>query len=183
MGSSGCRVGVCGLSLVQQGASVYRRSLARTGLFWTLALAAVMAGATAKAASGCSDLRGTAIHPNVSWQLDVKPILSATPGGRCIGCHNGGLAPDVSDTNVDAIFKLVNVYVKPGRPQESRLFVKINCESPDGGGRMPPGNQPLSTLQQEIIYDWIAQGARGESPAGSISRSFIFHDGAESLRN
>ena len=160
-----------------------RRLPARSGLLWVAALTAVLAAPAAKAASGCVDLRGTAIHPNVSWQLDVKPIFSAMPGGRCIGCHNGGLAPDVSDTNVDAIFKLVNVYVKPGRPQESRLFVKVNCESPDGGGRMPLGGQPLSTLQQEVIYDWIAQGARGESPAGSIQRNFIFRDGAESLRN
>ena len=130
------------------------------------------------AASGCDDLSGRTLHPNVDWRLDVKPILSS----RCLGCHNGGLPPDVSDNGADAIFKLVNFYFKPGRPQESRLFVKVNCDSPDGGGRMPLGSTKLSVLQQELIYDWIAQGALGEMPTGSISRTFIFRDGIESLR-
>ena len=156
------------------------RSLFRLGMAVFMALSLVGEGL---AASGCDDVKGTAIHPQVDWQADIKPILNTMFGGRCTGCHNGGLPPDMSDTGVDAIFKLVNFYVKPGRPLESRLFIKINCESPDGGGRMPLAGQVLTRLQQELIYDWISQGALGEAPAGSISRTFVFRDGVESLRD
>ncbi|MBD8524471.1 hypothetical protein [Pseudomarimonas arenosa] len=137
---------------------------------------------SAWAASGCDDLGGQPIHPNVDWEMDVKPILNNMLGGRCSGCHNGAIPPDMTDNGVDAIFKLVNFYVTPGRPQESQLFIKVNCDVPDSGGRMPLAGANLSTLQQELLYDWIAQGARGESPPGAISRDFIFRDGGESLR-
>ncbi|MBD8527914.1 hypothetical protein [Pseudomarimonas arenosa] len=144
-----------------------------------------------EAASGCQNLQGLPINFAVDWQLDVKPIINDTMGGRCSGCHNPGQFDggfDISDDGSDAIYKIVPTYVEPGRPELSYLFQKVNCDTPDAGTRMPasqPGTAgtPLTIEQQGIIYDWIAQGAlgdlEGEPP---IARDFIFRDGGESLR-
>lgn len=142
------------------------------------------------AASECADLSGTPIHFNVSWQTDIKPIINEliSPTGRCTSCHSfaspsGGL--DLSDTNYDAIYKVVNNVVTPGDPADSRMFIKTNCGSPDSGSQMPLGGTPLSIAERELIYDWINQGAYGEDPDsidGPIGRDFIFRADLESTR-
>ena len=132
----------------------------------------------AHAASGCLDLSDAPIHFGVDWQTEIKPILQ----DYCVGCHSFGSTPDFSDIGIDAIFKIVNTYAQPGNPAASRLFVKINCSSPDGGQQMPLGDPPLSMLEQSLVFDWIEQGALGESPPGAIARNFIMRDSFESLR-
>lgn len=140
------------------------------------------------AGSGCDDLRGTPIRFAVDWATEVKPILNEALGqmGRCTSCHgDGGLPPDLSDAGADAIYKIVGSYVIPGRPQDSLLFSKINCAQPfDGRARMPLAGEPLTRAQQELIHDWIAQGALGEPAEEPITprREFVFRDGVESLR-
>lgn len=154
-------------------------------LMWSVAWLA--SAANAQQASGCDDLSGRPIHPAVDWQLDVKPIFTELVGGegRCTGCHNAvqtSAGLDLSDTNGDAIYTIVDEHlVVPGRPQASLLFLKVNCAEPPSGSRMPLGDADLSLLQQELIHDWIAQGALGE-PGGPIARRFVFRDGLESLR-
>jgi hypothetical protein len=131
---------------------------------------------------GCDDLRGGPITFGVSWENQIKPILQTQLGGRCSGCHMPGQTPDFTDTNLDAIYKIVGSYAIPGDPLISGIFDKVNCELPYIGVRMPLGSdEPLTLEQQGLIYDWIAQGALGE-PKGSIPRTFIFRDGAESRR-
>jgi hypothetical protein len=131
--------------------------------------------------AGCDDLRGGEITPQVDWQTQVKPILNIELGGRCSSCHAPGATPDLSDAGTDAIYKIIGSYVIPGQPRISGLFDKINCETPFAGARMPFLGVPLTLDQQALIYDWIAQGARGE-PGAPIYRSFLFRDGAESRR-
>jgi hypothetical protein len=60
----------------------------------------------------------------------------------------------------------------------------VNCDVPaEGGLRMPFGQATLTLEQQELIYDWIAQGAPGDVPGEpEIPRDFLFRDGGESLR-
>jgi len=144
---------------------------------WLLALATLPVAA-------CDDLRGTPLHPAVDWQRDIKPIFNEliSASGRCTSCHGPGsfTGLDLSDVQLDAIYKIVGSYVVPGRPKDSLLFLKINCDAPPVGARMPPG-APLTRLQQELIHDWIAQGAYGE-PDDPIPRQFIGRDGFESLR-
>lgn len=142
------------------------------------------------AGGGCDDLRGTPIHFAVDWASEVKPILNETLGqmGRCTSCHHSGLdgrPPDLTDEDADAIYKIVGSFVIPGRPQDSLLFSKVNCAQPfDGRARMPADGGPLTREQQELIHDWIAQGALGEPVDEPITprREFIFRDGIESLR-
>lgn len=149
----------------------------RAALYAVWLGAALMPG-LGLAASGCDDLSGRPIQFGVDWQTEVKPLLQSA----CAGCHSFGGDPDFSDVGVDAIFKIVDRYAVPGAPLQSRLFVKINCDSPDGGFRMPFFEPALSLEDQELIYDWIAQGALGEDPPGQIARDFIMRDGLESLR-
>jgi hypothetical protein len=152
-------------------------------------LAGVAADAAAQlGGNGCDDLSGAPINVNVNWQTQIKPLFNeAFTTGRCTSCHNEGQLDgnlDLTDFGIDAIYKIVNVVVVPGRPYDSLLFDKINCTQPGGGGlRMPFLQNPLTLEQQGLIYDWIAQGALGdvEGEAG-IPREFIFRDGVESLR-
>ncbi len=159
---------------------------------WLLAAAALSSAASAShfpPGGGCQDLSGLPINFNTDWQADIKPIFNELfPTGRCTSCHNPGQFDgnlDLTDLGIDALYKLIPPgYVVPGRPEESPLFDKINCEQPGFGGlRMPFGQLPLSVAEQGLIYDWIAQGAPGvikdEPP---IPRDFVFRDGMEGLR-
>ena len=151
----------------------------------------VAASETALMATGCDNLSGTPIRPAVSWQNDVKPIFNelVSPTGRCTSCHNDGESPagglDLTDTNIDAIYKIVGNTVIAGNPVGSVLFNKVNCTEPDSGSQMPLSGALLSTTERELLYDWIEQGALGEDPKSSdsaIFRDYMFRDGAESIR-
>ncbi len=153
-------------------------------------LALLLGASPTWAATGCDDLSGTPINFNVSWQLDIKPMFNEliSPTGRCTSCHSGtsGAAGlDLSDQNIDAIYKIVGGVVTAGSPLGSVLFGKVNCSQPDGGSQMPLAGDPLTIVQRELIYDWIEQGAYGEDPEsvdGAIFRDFMFRDGTESTR-
>ena len=157
-----------------------------------LALAALLASAAPafalEGSAGCTDLRGLPINFDVKWQTDIKPILNEMfVTGRCTSCHNPGQFDgnlDLTDTGIDAIYKLVPAYAVPGKPGQSILFDKINCDQPGhGGARMPFFQTPLGVAEQGLIHDWIAQGALGDVDGEApIPREFLFHDGLESLR-
>lgn len=139
--------------------------------------------------SGCTDLRGRPINFAVDWQTQIKPIINEVfETGRCTSCHNPGQFDgnlDLTDLGIDAIYKLVPPgYAVPGRPLSSPLFDKTNCDQPGyGGQRMPFFQTTLTLEEQELFYDWINQGAKGDVPGEpEIPRDFVFRDGAESLR-
>lgn len=159
-------------------------------LFIAVAAAAPLAaGANDFGGVDCTDLRGLPVTARVDWQTQVKPLFDEFfPTGRCTSCHNPGQFDgqlDLTSQDIDAIYKLVPPgYVVPGDPQASLLFDKVNCDDPGSGGlRMPFLQNPLTPDQQALVFDWIAQGAlgdiEGEPP---IPRTFLFRDGAESLR-
>lgn len=147
----------------------------------------------AVAASGCTDLRGREIRFNLDWQRDIKPLINEIDfiTGKCTSCHNNGQRDgnlDLTDENADGILKMAP-YIDPGFPNNSYVFEKINCDAPASGTRMPasqPGTAgtPLSLEEQELIYDWIWPGAKGEptDEPSPFQRSVIFRDGTESLR-
>lgn len=72
--------------------------------------------------------------------------------------------------------------VDPGNPKGSLLLQKVNCAQPSVGARMPLGDVHIPIELQGLIYDWIAQGAYGESPEDPIERIFLFADSWESIR-
>lgn len=141
------------------------------------------------AATGCEALPGK-INQGVLWPQVWQAL---TDQSSCTqNCHIGS-APSA---DLDLSSPLISIYflvsqdssqnpqvkrVVPGDARASLFFQKINCITPDVGGRMPPGGHLPSALQA-LIFDWIEQGAYGENPNDPAERDFYFKDGNESLR-
>ena len=157
-----------------------------------LALALIMAlghSTSSRAAELCESLNGTPIRFNLQW-IDVWRALDEQ--SSCTqNCHVGS-APsaelDFSNAQLSIYFLVGQLSaqndqvlrVKPGDPENSLFFQKLNCAQPDVGDPMPPpaGHVPLAL--QALVYDWIAQGARGELTEDPIPREFVFADQFES---
>ena len=148
------------------------------------------AAAAAPAATGCSDLAGLPINQNVQWS---QVWTTLTNESSCTqNCHIGSFPTadlDLSNAMLSIYFlvgqpssqlPIVN-RVEPGMPQASLLWQKVACGLPDVGTSMPPSGG-VSLQIQGLIYDWIQQGAYGESPEDPIPRDFMFRDSLESLR-
>lgn len=153
---------------------------------WVILCLGGLASAGPMDAGLCDDLSAVPIRFDVDWSRDIKPIINEliSEQGKCTSCHGpgSGTGLDLTDTGFDAIYKVVNSYVIPGDPAASLLFLKVNCELPPIGERMPLTSQPLTIAEQALIYDWIAGGALGEPPDEPIFRDFMIADGMESLR-
>ncbi len=105
--------------------------------------------------------------PAVSFSGQVQPIF--TTNCAVSGCHvTGGVAPFslAAGTSHD---NLVNqaatsspacslpLRVKPFSADSSVLYRRIS--GPDCGQQMPQGASPLSSTNQQLIRNWIIQGA------------------------
>jgi hypothetical protein len=107
------------------------------------------------------DLDGDATT-EASFARDVAPILR----GKCESCHQPGGSGELSSgldvTSYDALLaggsRSVDTIVIAGRPCTSVLYQKVT-DAPPFGARMPRGRAPLSTAEQSIIHDWIAERA------------------------
>jgi hypothetical protein len=142
------------------------------------------------AAAGCDDLKGRPIHHGVRWN-DVWQALEQ--GANCTqNCHLGLLPTAQLDLGNRAlsIYFLVGQpssqadvpRVEPGNPAASLLFQKISCSKPAVGRPMPAPFGHLPIPIQELVYDWIEQGAYGEPAEDPIPRDYMFRDSLESLR-
>lgn len=85
---------------------------------------------------------------------------------RCTRCHRPG-GEGVQDsgldlTSYDALLaggtRSVDTIVIPGEPCASVIFQKVT-EAPPFGSRMPRGDRALSTAEQQLLHDWISEGA------------------------
>ena len=98
----------------------------------------------------------------VSFHKQVKPILQA----QCQGCHQPAKASgQYVMTDFATLFgggKSGDAAVVPGKPDESYLIAQITPE--DGAASMPPKGKPLSDIEIELIRNWIAQGAKDDTP-------------------
>lgn len=104
---------------------------------------------------------------DVRFNRDIRPILS----DRCFHCH--GPDEEVRQANLrldrpdgaDGSHRTdagVTV-IQPGSPSDSELWLRISADDPDL--RMPPPDdhkQPLTDSEQELIRQWIEQGAEYE---------------------
>jgi hypothetical protein len=119
-------------------------------LFTGLLSAAVLA-----AASGSNPARAA---EEVSFTLDVLPILSS----RCVSCHSpGGAGYQASGLNLTTYEGLMKgtkhgPIVVPGDPLTSNLDVLIEGRAQV---QMPHDQRPLLKCQQDIIRNWVKQGA------------------------
>jgi hypothetical protein len=141
-----------------------------------LVLAAASA-ARAGAPSGCTRIADVAPIYAISYGAAVQGLFDdfATNGGSagCVDCHFAPPPMPSGALDLSAGVSwghLVGVpsgedpsmlYVVPGRPEQSLLFRKVNCDDPGVGARMPLDGYGGGLLaeQQALIYDWIANGA------------------------
>jgi hypothetical protein len=104
----------------------------------------------------------------VSWSSDVWPVIE----GHCLPCHTddsfhpGFLITDAATTyatfTTDAPDRTGthSTYVVSGDAAGSLLIDKIANESPAyGGERMPTNGDFISADDEQLIRDWIDQGA------------------------
>jgi hypothetical protein len=121
--------------------------------------------------TNCSFLDPTTIpvRYDVSFAGEIQPLLDTT----CTTCHINGSTNGFNVSASNARLSLIGATetgapftfnnsifrVRPGRPLESGLFLKLNCEIPPVpyGVRMPPSG--ASAELQALVHDWIASGA------------------------
>lgn len=157
---------------------------------WLLMICSALVSAVPlQAAEQCESINGTPIRFNVQW-IDVWQALDQE--SSCTqNCHVGSAPVAELDFSTPqlSIYFLVGqlssqndqlLRVKPGDPLNSLLFQKVNCAEPDVGTPMPPPSGHIPLHLQTLIYDWIAQGARGELAEDPIPREFVFADAFES---
>ncbi|MFA7439915.1 MAG: hypothetical protein WCZ66_02990 [Sphingomonadaceae bacterium] len=114
---------------------------------------------------------GGAVHAApVSFQTDIVPILKT----RCAACHmTGQEAGKLALTPAKAYGSLVDaraldpkfVHVRPGKPDESYLMMKLEGTHLKAGGagmRMPMGMPPLDAGVLTKFRTWIAEGAKAQ---------------------
>jgi mono/diheme cytochrome c family protein len=104
--------------------------------------------------------------PAVSYYKDIRPIFQQ----HCNGCHQpakpmGGF---VTTSHAD-LFK-AGERGKPGvvagKPAASYLAQQIAIRD-DGKAEMPKGRDTLNVIQVKLIIEWIAQGAKDDTPASA----------------
>lgn len=136
----------------------------------------------------CQSLDGPPLNPGVDWTTQVYPRLES-----CASCHLSEfpgsrirIVPGDPDLTLVDLLDPADDLVRPLRPRDSMLMRRLNCDRLDQQEwRMPrcfvPPCNYWSAMDQAVVWDWIAQGARGTfdgSPFGDI----VFVDGIEGSR-
>lgn len=115
--------------------------------------------------SGCENLSAVTPFTQVSYSLNIQSIFNSS---ECLSCHSGaGGTGGAGGLNLEPMTSyqslltpsVGNPRVLPGNPLNSVLFLKINCDMPGFGSRMPMDLGPLSAVRQQLIFDWIRLGA------------------------
>jgi len=132
---------------------------------------------------GCATQSATA-----SISAPQKPAASNTPGTwqyvwheslqLCSTCHSIAptnpaclselqCPPNGLVLSADNYYGIVDGYtVVPFDPDRSRLWKRLTQTDPEH--RMPHGLAPLSQRQQDIIFDWIVDGAPGRAITSEV---------------
>ncbi len=132
-------------------------------------------------ASGCTNLDTIPVQFTIDYQSAIQGIFD----NHCIECHSGDPPfPGGLDLGAGSswshLFDMPSaqdpgfVRVAPNRPSLSLLFLKVNCDMPGVGVRMPLGRPSLQDDEQALILDWIAGGAP------STATDTVFRGGFES---
>lgn len=134
-----------------------------------LLLGSIMFGAAVHAADSvrggptdCDSLSSVVPFSEISYTRNIQSLFNT----NCMPCHFDGGSP--GGLHLDPALSLIELLapqapmqprVLPRDPLASVLFLKVNCENPGSGSRMPQGGNALSLTQQALIFDWIRIGA------------------------
>lgn len=132
-----------------------------------LLITAVLALASCKHGSQKPDTpTGTA--GDICFERDILPIFQS----NCAlsGCHDAGTQADgVQLTSYSTIMNTGEI--EPGKPNSSEAYSEI------AKGKMPPyGYKPLSQAQKDLLYKWIADGAKNgvDCPSTCDSNTYTY---------
>jgi mono/diheme cytochrome c family protein len=87
----------------------------------------------------------------ICFERDILPIFNS----KCAmsGCHDAGTAAEGYD--LSNYSKIVGDGIVKGKPGKSEIYEEIE------DGEMPPkGYTKLSDAEKQLLYDWIADGAK-----------------------
>ena len=92
-----------------------------------------------------------------SYATDIHPLWSSNTAASCTVCHgtSGGLT--LSGTASSTLNSELSGLYTSGDHASSWLWKKISGTT--AGTRMPQGGGSFSQLEQDMIADWIDQGA------------------------
>ncbi|HEX5444894.1 MAG TPA: c-type cytochrome domain-containing protein [Pirellulales bacterium] len=134
--------------------------LFRLAMCLVLAVCVALA-ARASAAEGAKD-KPAAAPAAVSYFKDIRPIFQT----HCQGCHQPAKA---SGTYVMTSMELLvkggeseTAAIVAGKPDESNLITQITPA--DGKAEMPKDKPPLAAAEIARIRQWIAEGAKDDTP-------------------
>src|SRR5262245_16826627 len=102
----------------------------------------------------------------ISYYKDVRPILQQ----HCNGCHQpakpmGGFVM-TDHRDLLKAGERGKPGVVAGKPEASYVVEQIRHRD-NGKAEMPKGREALTTAQVKLIGDWIAQGAKDDTPASA----------------
>ncbi|MFM7217544.1 MAG: c-type cytochrome domain-containing protein, partial [Bacteroidota bacterium] len=130
--------------------------------------AVLMAGILFMSMSGCHD-KPSPDKNNGGYPDEVADILLT----QCAttGCHTTSNAANAAGIDLSSWDKLFDPgrsgnSVVPSAPQYSYLLYSINTDTNQGpvlSPTMPYNRSPLSSTEYELLYQWIADGARGSN--------------------
>jgi hypothetical protein len=101
----------------------------------------------------------------IDFEKEILPILQ----DRCIECHqtpyekNGRLYKPKAGLRMDGLAHLMfgsddGPVLIPNHPSKSAIYTRVALPA-DDDDRMPPKGDPLTTFQQDLLRQWIGQGA------------------------
>ncbi len=92
-----------------------------------------------------------------SYFRDVRPLLQR----QCQGCHQ----PNLKSSNLD-----LTSYqgVKEGGKRGSAFGLLVPFLTGEMKPQMPLGQPPLAPEQIELVRNWVAAGAKDDTPAGAV---------------
>jgi hypothetical protein len=153
--------------------------------------AMIRGGANPPEISDCEDLSSVPIRRNIPYaEIQDTWLL-----GGCVGCHNTGAAMGdlVLDSAASSTINLIGrpsyrnpdvMRVEPMAPEASLAYSMLNCTPPATYDPMPPSmtGTRIDIVLRARVYDWIAEGAKGNDEDGNPVSPVIFRDGVEGAR-
>ncbi len=122
-----------------------------------------LAFAPAMAVSAAAVSADVSAAERVDFVSDVRPILS----DNCFKCHGPDPATREADLRLDTLAGLTgnsqgSAAVIPGSPAGSELIRRVLSVDPDEQMPPPDSHKQLSARQQQVLQEWIEQGAQWE---------------------
>ena len=93
---------------------------------------------------------------SIDYARDVLPVLSS----KCFRCHGPDAAQRKGDLRLDKAEAVHGTVIIPGQPAESALISRVFESDPDLKMPPPASNVKLTVAEQELLVQWVSEGAR-----------------------